>query len=114
MSDGGVKFDKGKANLSLLPKDSLWEIAQVLEFGAVKYSPYNWRKGFDYSRLVSAAMRHITQFNDGQDKDAETDLSHLAHAICCLMFLLEQTKHGTGKDDRYVHKAPSKKTKRRR
>lgn len=101
MTQDGIKHDQGKPPLSLIPKESLWEIGRVLEFGAKKYSPYNWRKGFDYSRLISAAMRHISQFNDGEDIDSETKLSHLAHAICCLMFLLEQQKLQYGNDDRY-------------
>jgi len=40
-------------------------------------------------------------FNDGEDKDPESGLSHLAHSLCCLMFLLEFEKTHPELDDRY-------------
>ena len=66
-----------------------------------KYAEHNWRKGFVWSRPLSAAMRHITAFNAGEDKDPESGLSHLAHAACCIMFLLEFEKTHKELDDRY-------------
>lgn len=98
---GGLKFDEGKAPMSLLSTEALHQIAMVLEFGRKKYAAHNWRKGFDWSRPLSAAMRHITAFNDGEDKDPESGLSHLAHASACLMFLLEFEKTHKELDDRY-------------
>jgi hypothetical protein len=78
-------------------------VAQVLTFGANKYADHNWRAGdgFDYSRLIGAAYRHLSSFNDGEDLDPETGYSHVDHAMCCLMFLSEQIKVGRGKDDRF-------------
>jgi hypothetical protein len=73
----------------------------VLKFGADKYAEHNWRKGFAWSRPLAAAMRHLTAFNDGEDKDPESGLSHLAHAACCIMFLLEFEKTHKELDDRY-------------
>jgi hypothetical protein len=46
-------------------------------------------------------MRHIMAFNDGEDKDPESGLSHLAHAACCIMFLLEFEKTHQELDDRF-------------
>lgn len=97
----GVKHDQEKPRTDLLPSAPLLAIAEVLTFGANKYSAHNWRGGFDYSRLLGSALRHILAYNDGEDKDSESGLSHLAHAACCLLFLLEQEAKGTGKDDRY-------------
>lgn len=97
----GVKHDGGKARMSLLPNDPLVMIAEVLGFGADKYAAHNWRKGFDQSRLLDAALRHIFAYSDGEDLDPESGLSHIAHAGCCLVFLLDQIKKGTGNDDRY-------------
>ena len=77
------------------------QTAAVLAFGAEKYAEHNWRKGFVWSRPLSAAMRHITAFNAGEDKDPESGLSHLAHAACCIMFLLEFEKTRKELDDRY-------------
>ena len=101
---GGIKHDSNKPPWSLLPFDGLEEVVKVLGYGATKYDAHNWRNGFKYSRLSDAALRHLTSFIRGEDKDPETNLSHLAHAVCCLLFLLEHTQKGYGTDDRYIDK----------
>lgn len=97
----GTKHDQGKPPMALLDHHALTEIAKVLGFGARKYDDHNWRKGFPFSRLVSAAMRHISAWNSGEDNDPESGLSHLAHAGCCLMFLLSLHNDKPELDDRY-------------
>ena len=87
-----LKFDTDKLPLNLLSTEAMNQTAAVLKFGAQKYAEHNWRKGFAWSRPLAAAMRHLTAFNDGEDKDPESGLSHLAHAACCIMFLLEFEK----------------------
>lgn len=98
-----IKFDKDKLPLNLISTQALNQIAAVLKFGADKYAEHNWRKGFAWSRPLAAALRHITAFNDGEDKDPESGLSHIAHAMCCLMFILEFEKTHTELDDRWKH-----------
>ena len=97
----GLKFDSDKLPLHLLSTEAMNQTATVLAFGAEKYAAHNWRKGFVWSRPLAAAMRHITAFNAGEDKDPESGLSHLAHAACCIMFLLEFEKTHKELDDRY-------------
>jgi len=102
-----MKFDSGKLPVNLLSSEALLQTAAVLKFGADKYHAHNWRDGFAWSRPLAAAMRHIMAYNDGEDKDPESGLSHLAHAACCIMFLLEFEKTHPELDDRYkvdVHK----------
>lgn len=101
-TNGGTKHDAGKRQWHLLPFDALEEVIKVLEFGATKYDKYNWTKGFAFTRLLDAAFRHIKAFIGGEDNDPETGCSHIAHAICCLLFLLTFIKKGGGSDDRYV------------
>lgn len=96
-----LKFDTDKLPLHLLSTEAMNQTAAVLKFGAQKYAEHNWRKGFAWSRPLSAAMRHITAFNAGEDTDPESGLSHLAHAACCIMFLLEFEKTHPHLDDRY-------------
>ncbi len=96
-----IKFDQDKLPLHLLSTEALNQTAAVLKFGADKYAAHNWRKGFQWSRPMSAALRHITAFNAGEDCDPESGLSHLAHAMCCIMFLLEFQKTHPELDDRY-------------
>lgn len=93
MIEQGVKYDSGKPEMSLLPPLATLEVGKVLTYGAAKYSADNWRQLDNLeSRYMSAAMRHILAFNSGELVDEETDLSHLAHAMCCLLFVLEDIK----------------------
>ena len=85
----GTKHDTGKVRYSLLPKGVLEKVLSILEFGANKYSKDNWQQVPNArDRYYDAAMRHIQAWYYGETKDPETGESHLAHALCCLMFLL--------------------------
>lgn len=99
--EGGTKHDEGKPRLDLLPSGPLVEIARVLEFGSHKYGDNQWRNGFAWSRLYGAALRHLLAHKDGESLDPESHISHLAHAACNLLFLLEHELKGLGTDDRY-------------
>ena len=96
-----VKFDSGKPPIALISRVALEEEARVMAYGEKKYGTHNWRNGMDYSRLLDASLRHILAYADGEDKDPETGLSHLAHARCCLAFLSEYEQRKVGNDDRY-------------
>lgn len=91
----GVKYDSGKPTPRLLPPHALLAIAKVLEFGARKYSPDNWKHVENAgSRYMDAMLRHILAYMSGEENDPETGESHLAHAGCCLMFLLDAQESG--------------------
>lgn len=97
----GTKYDSGKVPLELLPTQALEEVARVLDFGQKKYASWNWAKGFKWTRLIGAAIRHIYAYQRGEDKDPESGLSHLSHAACCILFLLQHEISNLGEDDRY-------------
>lgn len=97
------KKDEGKPRPDLLPPGALWEISRVMEFGARKYSDNNWCQGADWSRYIAALERHILAWKTGEDNDPESGINHLAHAGCCLLYLLEYHKSGIGTDDRVGH-----------
>jgi hypothetical protein len=103
-NESGQKLDTDKPPMDLLDRYALEQIARVLDFGARKYSHHNWRGGIRYSRLIAAAMRHLTAYNDGEDTDPETGLSHIAHLGCCVMFLLWMEKQRPDLDDRWKPK----------
>lgn len=85
----GVKHDSGKPRFSLLPLKQIWDVEAVLEFGAKKYQFDNWKKVDDSeNRYFDAAIRHIFAWRGGEKLDPETNLPHLAHAVCCLLFLM--------------------------
>jgi hypothetical protein len=85
----GLKFDTNKRRASLLPFGVLNIVIDVLEIGAKKYSLNNWQKVDNArTRYYDAALRHIDAWWSGQVLDEETGKHHLAHAICCMMFLI--------------------------
>lgn len=101
-TDEGRKDDGGKTPYDLLAPEMLEDVAKVLAFGAGKYAPRNWEKGMRWGRVFGAAMRHLWAWWRGEKADPETGLSHLAHAACCVMFLLAYEARGVGEDDRPV------------
>jgi len=76
------------------------KIAQVMTYGKQKYGRDNWRGGIVYSRLLAAVLRHINAYRKGETYDPETGLSHLSHASCGLMMLLEFEETRPDLDDR--------------
>jgi len=87
---GGRKFDGGKLQYGLLPPQALKATVDVLTFGAQKYEPDNWKHVPDSKRrYFDALQRHIWAWQEGEQLDPESGKHHLAHALCCLMFLYE-------------------------
>jgi hypothetical protein len=85
-----MKHDTGKPRFDLIPPLAESGVAKVLEFGARKYAPNNWRNVPDpNARYIAAALRHINAVKKGEHIDPESGLSHLSHAICSLMFVSE-------------------------
>lgn len=101
LTDSATKHDAEKIKMELLPPLALEEIAKVLTAGSKKYEPWNWTKGFKWSRLVGSTLRHLMDWSRGVDKDPETGISHLAHAACNLLFLIHFEVTKTGLDDRH-------------
>lgn len=97
----GNKFDGAKVPMALLDPPFLEGVASVLGFGANKYAAHNWRNGIAYSRLISAAYRHLGAINAGEDVDDESGLSHVYHLGCCIMFLASMMHTRPDLDDRW-------------
>lgn len=99
--------DDGKLPLDLIPASTITELAKTLQFGAKKYEPNQWRKGFLWSRTMASLMRHLNSFSAGEDCDPESGLLHLSHALANLSFLIEFVQTHPELDDR--PKRPQKK-----
>lgn len=97
----GLKYDGDKPPMALLDDAFLTGVASVLGFGANKYAAHNWRNGIQYSRLISAAYRHLGAINRGEDVDPESGLSHAYHLGCCTMFLASMMQTRPDLDDRW-------------
>jgi hypothetical protein len=90
-----------KVPLWLVPSAGIIHEAMGFSDGAVKYGPYNWRaKQVLATIYVSAALRHIYQYLDGEDFDGESGAHHLGHARACLGIILDAEATGNLKDDR--------------
>jgi hypothetical protein len=86
----GRKFDGGKLEYGLLPPLALEEVVKVLTFGAQKYDRDNWQVVPESKRrYFDALQRHVWAWKQGEKMDPESGIHHLAHAMCCLMFLYE-------------------------
>jgi hypothetical protein len=90
-----------KPGIANVPPIGVLEVGRVMEVGAQKYGPSNWRHDeVSYSTYYNAAMRHLFEAWDGNDLDFETGCPHLAHAAACLMILLDAKAVGKLIDDR--------------
>lgn len=102
----GRKFDGGKLEYGLVPPLALKSLVEVLTFGAQKYDRDNWQIVPDAKRrYFDALQRHVWAWKEGESFDPESGLHHLAHAMCCMMFLYEHdvkysksTEEGLAKD----------------
>lgn len=98
--NAAIKHDTGKPDLSLISLELMEQVAFVRMHGSRKYSRNNWKNGFQITRSLAAALRHIFQFLSGQTNDLESGLSNLAHAVCCLEHAMYDMKHHPENDDR--------------
>lgn len=90
IGDQTKKADAGKRRMALLPFRALDEVGDVLTFGAVKYRPEGWRTVDNaVERYRDALVRHLSAYLQGEERDQESQLRHLAHLATNALFLLE-------------------------
>ena len=82
-----LRYNQGKLQWSLVDFDSLEGLVRVLEHGAAKYAPDNWKKGMPVTQVSESLMRHLFAFLRGEDVDPESGCRHLSHVMCNTMFL---------------------------
>jgi len=86
----GKKYDTGKPRWSLIPKGVMCHVIKTLMTGADKYGDYNWQSVTPFKeRYYNAMKRHIDKWwEKGEVIDPDDGIPHLAHVICCAMFLM--------------------------
>lgn len=91
-----------KAPISCLPVRVLWRVGLAMLEGALKYGRHNYRAaGVRASVYFDAVVnRHLFQWWEGEDIDAESKLSHIDKAIAGLMVLRDSMLEGNWVDDR--------------
>lgn len=90
MNTQEAKADKGKLQLTLVPRQIIKEIARVRMFGTAKYKdPHNWLM-VSAERYRDAAFRHFLAYlDDPAGVDEESGLPHLSHLATNIAFLCE-------------------------
>lgn len=77
-----------KRRLSLVPVQVIKDIAEVLEFGSVKYgNPDNWKE-VDISLYRDALFRHLLAYlEDPEGADEENGIEHYKHMASNMSFI---------------------------
>jgi len=88
MNDGRKDDSEKRERWDLVPTRAMRAVVRVLTFGANKYGAWNYKMVPEARRRYYAAcLRHLTAWWEGEKTDPDTGESHLAHAICCALFL---------------------------
>jgi hypothetical protein len=91
-----------KAPFSTLPFRVLWGVGLAMLEGAAKYGRHNYRAAGVRASVYfdSVVARHLAQWWEGEDIDAESGLHHIDKAIAGLMVLRDSMLQGNWEDDR--------------
>lgn len=96
-----------KPGLRNVPPGPLYWVALAFDDGARKYGAFNWRSNPVLASVYhDAAKRHIDAWFHGNDCAADSGTHHLAHAVACLLIVLDAQQQGALKDDRPPHNVP--------
>lgn len=92
---------RNKVHLALLPAAGVIHGAHACMAGARKYGAYNWREEkIALMAYVSAAMRHLLCYVDGEEFDGDSGCHHLGHVIATCAIMLDAIERGGVIDDR--------------
>lgn len=83
----GKRNDQGKVRYELIPTHLLESTANVFDFGARKYSSWNWLAGMPWSKVIGCMKRHLAAIERGEDIDPESGLPHIGHLMCNALML---------------------------
>lgn len=81
-----LRYNTGKLRWTLVHFDSLAPLVKVMEYGAVKYAPENWKKGLNKKEILESLTRHLFALIDGEKYDQESGLEHIGHIMANAMF----------------------------
>ncbi len=102
---GDPKREAGskKPSLANLSTAAILLEAHVMQLGAEKYGAFNWAEHpMQATTYYSAILRHLFAWWGGEDNDAESGVSHLAHIRSCCGILIDQQLTERMIDDRPI------------
>jgi uncharacterized protein YuzB (UPF0349 family) len=82
-----LRYNQGKVQWSLVDYKSIEPMVRVLEYGCLKYSKDNWKKGMPASQIIESMLRHTFKLLEGELVDPESGIEHVGHIQCNAMFL---------------------------
>jgi len=91
------KWTKNPSCIGSIPWD---QCAEVFEYGAKKYSAWNWLRGQAWSIPLACCLRHLAKIQNGEWIDAESGKTHLGHFLCNVMMLCYYEREYPEGDDR--------------
>lgn len=96
MVNKALRYNAGKYEVSMVldARYALEGAAEVLSFGAQKYSRGNWLSGLSDTNCIDSMLRHLIKYQSGEMLDEESGLHHLDHVLCNALFLAH---HHNGK-----------------
>jgi hypothetical protein len=89
-----LRFNDGKLRWDLVDWTSLEEMVKVLEAGAIKYAPDNWKKGLHREETLESLQRHLIALFKKEELDPDLttltgqDIHHMGNIMCNAMFYL--------------------------
>lgn len=87
MRNQQIKQDNGKLRMELIPPETLKALAEVLTYGANKYSANSWQQ-VEPQRYLGALLRHLVEYmQDNSSVDDESKIKHIDHVLCNACFL---------------------------
>ena len=95
----GLRYDKNKVRLDLIPPEWVWGLGEVLTAGAKKYADRNWEKGMKWSRVVGPLLRHLYKWGAGETYDKDTGCHHLAMVAWNALALMSYDLRNIGEKD---------------
>ncbi len=85
-SECALRYNTGKPKWSLVHMHSLVPMIRVLEYGALKYAPFNWQKPMKRDELLDSMQRHLAALIDGNELDDESWWTHIGHIMANALF----------------------------
>lgn len=85
-----LRFNSGKTQTREVYPAFIMGIAEVLTKSRDKYPSFNWCKPTKLSTPYESLMRHLMEFQMGEDFDEESGKHHLLHCATNLMFMYYQ------------------------
>lgn len=95
---GALRYNKNKLPMHLVPPDAIEAMAEVLDYGATKYSERNWELEAPVSVPYASLQRHLLAWWRGENSDPESNLSHLSHVIMNAAMLIRYAKNEENDD----------------